>query len=139
MPAIALQHTDAGAMAFAKFYLQTVDWGYATTNASYMRHYYDTECVRCKILDDAITGVAKHKWHFIGGRSKITRITPFATNQFSSDLVFNTVSDIDSGTEVDSNGNIHGGDIAHKEFPEKIGVHWNGASWRAIYMHGGTS
>jgi hypothetical protein len=97
MPAIALQHTDAGAMAFAKFYLQTVDWGYATTNASYMRHYYDKDCVRCKILDDAITSVQRAKQKFIGGRSHITRVDSFAAKTNGSDLVVDTIVDRHSG------------------------------------------
>jgi hypothetical protein len=137
MPASALQHTDAGAVAFAKFYLQTIDWGFATTNAAYMRHYYDKQCVRCQILDDAITSVQRANQRFIGGRSHITRVNTFAAKTNGSDLIVDTISDIDSYTAVDGHGNIHSADIAHKDFPEKIGVKWNGSEWRVLYGFGG--
>src|SRR4051812_41161247 len=38
-PAAARAHTQAGANAFAEFYMRTLDWAYATTNPSYMKHY----------------------------------------------------------------------------------------------------
>jgi hypothetical protein len=136
MPAVALEHTDAGAQAFAKFYLQTVDWGYATTNASYMRHYYDKVCVRCKILDDAITGVARHRWLFIGGRSHTRSFAFSERNSSGSDVVFQAISALDSGTAVDAKGNIHAAAVASPDFHEKVGVRWSGTAWRATYMFG---
>ena len=33
MPALATQHTPEGAVAFAKFFIQTIDWGFATQDA----------------------------------------------------------------------------------------------------------
>jgi hypothetical protein len=137
MPGIAVQHTDAGAMAFAKFYLQTVDWGFATTNAAYMRHYYDKQCIGCMNLSDAITRVAKKNWHYIGGRYHIRSTRPIARNSNASDLIIDIRSDLDSGTAVDVKGNIHAADIAHHDFPEKIGVRWNGINWRVVYNFGG--
>jgi hypothetical protein len=137
MPASALQHTDAGAVAFAKFYLQTVDWGYATTNAAYMRHYYDKQCVGCANLDDAITRVAKNHWHYIGGRYHIRSNRLLARHSNASDVITEIRSDLDSGTAVDSKGNIHAADIAHQDFPEKIGLRWNGNDWRVVYNFGG--
>jgi hypothetical protein len=48
-----------------------------------------------------------------------------------------TISDIDSYTAVDAHGNIHSAATAHKDFPEKIGVKWNGSEWRVVYGFGG--
>jgi hypothetical protein len=138
MPASALQHTDAGAVAFAKFYLQTVDWGFATTNAAYMRHYYERECVRCEAIDAAITSTATNHWHYIGARAVITSIGAFANNSHGSDRVYQARMNVNSYTAIDAKGAIHSADVAHSDFPEKVGVWWNGSAWRVVYAFGGT-
>jgi hypothetical protein len=138
MPALALLHTDEGALAFAKFYLQTVDWGFATTNASYMRHYYDKACVRCRALDAAITSTAANHWKYIGGRVRILSIQRDAANSNGSDHVWEARMNVDSYTAVDAIGAIHSADVAHANFPEKVGVKWIDGAWRTTYGFGGT-
>jgi Family of unknown function (DUF6318) len=55
-PAAAKVHSQAGANAFAEFFMQTLDWAYATTNPSYMKHYYGPTCGLCNGI---ATGIAK--------------------------------------------------------------------------------
>jgi hypothetical protein len=74
MPALATKHTPAGAVAFAKFFIQTIDWAYATTNTAYMRHYYVNACVTCRSIDQAITRAAKRGRHFVGDRLSVIAV-----------------------------------------------------------------
>jgi hypothetical protein len=73
MPVLATRHTQAGAVAFAKFFELTIDWGYATTSTAYMKHYYEPSCVTCKSIQIGLDKAASQKHHFIGGRMTITR------------------------------------------------------------------
>ncbi|MFL6164244.1 MAG: DUF6318 family protein [Jatrophihabitantaceae bacterium] len=70
-PAAAKVHSQAGANAFAEFFMRTLDWAYATTNPSYMKHYYGPTCGLCSGI---ATGIAKtaaeHEW-YEGGRLTI--------------------------------------------------------------------
>jgi hypothetical protein len=72
MPLEATQHTPDGAKAFAQFFIKTIDWGYATTSSTYMRHYFLTGCKSCTGFTDVLD-IAKRAGHrFIGGRFTVT-------------------------------------------------------------------
>ena len=57
-PAAATARTQAGANAFAEFFMRTLDWAYATTNPSYMKHYYGPTCGLCNGIATGITKTA---------------------------------------------------------------------------------
>jgi hypothetical protein len=71
MPLAATKHTAAGAVAFAKFFIRTIDWGYATTSSAYMRHYYEPSCITCRSIAKAIDTQAAKRHHFRGDRLSI--------------------------------------------------------------------
>jgi len=73
-PAAALAKTQAGANAFAEFYLKTLDWAYATTNPSYMKHYSGPTCGLCNGLATGIAKTAAAGHRYEGGRLAITRV-----------------------------------------------------------------
>jgi hypothetical protein len=139
MPASALQHTDAGAMAFAKFFLQASDWGYATTNPSYMLHYYNASCIRCELLAANVDSAARHAWHFVGGRFTIRTIEPAWDSHGRSERVVAATLDISSYTAVDSKGNIHAADVAHTGFRQLVGLQWTSDRWIVNYLSGAGS
>ncbi len=72
MPLVATKHTPAGAVAFAKFFELTIDWGYATTSTAYMRHYYEPTCVTCKSIQLGLDRAAAKHRRFVGGRMAIS-------------------------------------------------------------------
>jgi hypothetical protein len=71
MPALATHRTRAGGVAFAKFFIETIDWAYATTNTDYKRHYYVSACITCTSIDKAITREARKRRHFVGDRLSV--------------------------------------------------------------------
>lgn len=75
MPVDATKHTRAGAAAFAKFFIQTIDWAYATTSTTYMRHYFQLSCVACRSTADAVDKARRAGHYFVGDRFKIRKVT----------------------------------------------------------------
>jgi hypothetical protein len=71
MPELATEHTPAGAVAFARFFIRTIDWGYATTSTAYMKHYYEPSCITCTSIAKAVDGQAAKQHHFRGDRLSI--------------------------------------------------------------------
>ena len=70
-PVLATQHTLAGAAAFSKFFIQTIDWGYATTNGAYPRHYYTSACIGCSNQADGIDRTRAAGNYYVGGRLQV--------------------------------------------------------------------
>src|SRR6476469_10732690 len=54
-PAAAKVRSQAGANAFAEFFMRTLDWMYATTNPAYPRHYFAPSCGLCAGLTTGMT------------------------------------------------------------------------------------
>jgi hypothetical protein len=76
MPLEATQHTARGARAFAAFFIKTIDWGYATTSSTYMRHYYFAKtCTECRSVAFQLDAVQQKDHHFVGDRFDIRRTT----------------------------------------------------------------
>ena len=72
MPLLATQHTPAGAVAFAKFFELTTDWGFATTSSAYMKHYMQPTCLDCLSIRDGLDRAAMAHEHYVGDRLTIT-------------------------------------------------------------------
>lgn len=80
MPVAATKHTAEGAKAFAEFYLQTIDWGYATTSSAYMRHYFVKTCDVCLYMADDLDNTRAKRLHYLGDRFKLTGSSVQAIN-----------------------------------------------------------
>lgn len=57
-----------GATQFAMFWIQTLDWGYATTDSTLAKIYYAPSCSECKRFTDIIDSAKQAGHHFRGGR-----------------------------------------------------------------------
>jgi hypothetical protein len=135
-PAAAKQHSQAGANAFAEFFMRTLDWAYATTNPSYMKHYYGPTCGLCSGL---ATGIAKtageHHW-YEGGRLAIlseasSAIEPVtAPVDFCSVIVVSTTAQ----TVVDDSGKIFNGAAASSHLNWKLCSKRQGETWSLNYF-----
>ena len=135
-PAAARARTQAGANAFAEFFMRTLDWAYATTNPSYMKHYYGPTCGLCSGI---ATGIAKtaaeHHW-YEGGRLTIlsndsAAIGPVtAPADFCSAIVVSTTAQ----TVVDRTGKIFNGAGANAHLGWKLCSKQQDAVWRISYF-----
>jgi hypothetical protein len=135
-PAAAKAHTQAGANAFAEFFMQTLDWAYATTNPSYMKHYYGPTCGQCSGIATGITKTAaEHHW-YEGGRlaihaSTATAIAPVTAPADFCSLVPVNVS---ATAVVDRTGKIFNGAGAASGLTFKLCASYRGDQWRTSYL-----
>ena len=72
MPVAATKHSPDGAKAFAEFFIKTIDWGYATTSGTYVRHFATSACDGCRSFADGFDRARRRGHHYIGGRVSVT-------------------------------------------------------------------
>ena len=114
-PAAAKAHTQAGANAFAEFFMRTLDWAYATTNPSYMKHYYGPSCGLCSGLATGIIKTAAEHHMYEGGRLAVhpVQTTPVGPVTAPAEFCSHLVIDESATAVVDQRGNVVSGDGAH--------------------------
>jgi len=139
-PAAAKAHTQAGANAFAEFFMRTLDWAYATTNPSYMKHYYGRTCGLC---DGIATGIAKtaaeQEW-YEGGRLHVRSSRNASVGGVTAPASHCTtvIVDIGTATVTDRTGKIFTGQGALPNQSFKLCEDWDQAAWQVTYFIGTT-
>jgi hypothetical protein len=134
-PAAASSRSQAGANAFAEFFMRTLDWMYATTNPAYPKHYFASSCGLCSGLTTGMTKTAALNHFYEGGRFTVhpavgTQIAPVTA---PADYCAALVVDETAQTVVDKTGKIYNGEGAH--VGDRIKVCMEMAdSWRITYM-----
>jgi len=139
-PAAAKARTQAGANAFAEFYMRTLDWAYATTNPSYMKHYTGPSCGLCTGLATGISKTAaEHLW-YMGGRLSIhpATATPVGPVTAPADFCTTATVDISATSVVDKTGKIFNGQGALAKQTFKLCAKATATSWLATYFIGTT-
>ena len=136
-PAAARVRSQDGANAFAEFFMRTLDWAYATTNPSYMEHYYGPSCGLCSGI---ATGIAKtaaeHHW-YEGGRIAVRPAQTAPVGDVTAPAEFCSRLDVgESATAVvDTKGNIVGGDGAHSDDRLKLcSTSAAAGTWQVTYL-----
>jgi hypothetical protein len=132
MPPVLGGHAAQAAIYFAEFFIKTIDWAYATTSTTYMKHYYEQTCVECRSIDAGISTAARKGHRFVGDRITIKRselVTP-------NDLPLAEISiliryDVTSVEVLDKNGRFVAADVAH-HFAEHVGLRWRSGGWRVV-------
>ncbi|MCU1657493.1 MAG: hypothetical protein JWO57_2149, partial [Pseudonocardiales bacterium] len=72
LPAAARSDTALGATEFARFWIEALDWGYATTDSTLARHMYASSCAECARLVSIIDSARTAGNYFRGGRIDIS-------------------------------------------------------------------
>ncbi len=116
-PVAATHHDAAGAAAFAKFFVQTIDWAYATMSTTYMRHYFEDSCTYCTATARPIDQAAAKGQYIVGARYINYRVETPSFGSVGESSVGVTI-DIQSGELVDQSGSFVDGT------PAKTGVVW---------------
>jgi len=137
-PAAAQPSTQAGANAFAEFYLRTLDWAYATTNASYPKHYTGPSCGLCSELATGITKTAAlHHW-YLGGRLTIHPATVAPIGPVTAPADFCSIVTVDSTAQsvVDRAGTVFNEEPAHPSLRWKVCATSSPTRWQVTYLAG---
>jgi hypothetical protein len=126
MLVLATEHTPAGAKAFAEFFIKTIDWGYATINGSYLRHFAGASCASCASIANGLDADRKAGHTYIGGRFTIIRVTAGASGATVSDVV--TINGT-SFEELDRAGKFVMGEPAHRGLRWDVDLRWHSGRW----------
>lgn len=135
-PAAAKARTQAGANAFAEFYLHTFDWAYATTNSAYVRHYSAASCGLCDGLATGITATAASSHWYLGGRFTVhpASSTPIGPVTAKADYCATSSVDTTAASVVDKTGAVINGDGAHRGVRFKACMTYTGSAWQITYL-----
>lgn len=139
-PAAAKARTQAGANAFAEFYLHTLDWAYATTNPSYMKHYNGASCGLCNGLATGIAKTAAEKHWYLGGRLTVRPAiaTPIAPVTAPADYCSVVSVDITATSVVDRSQHVFNGQGALVRQTFKTCERLTGSTWQVTFLLGTT-
>jgi hypothetical protein len=72
LPVAASGDTVLGATEFARFWMQALDWGYATTDSTLARELYSPTCSECARFVGIIDAAKAAGDHFQGGRISLS-------------------------------------------------------------------
>ncbi|HEX8095432.1 DUF6318 family protein [Jatrophihabitans sp.] len=137
-PAAAKARTQAGANAFAEFYMRTLDWAYATTNPSYLKHYSAASCGLCTGLATGITRTATQRHRYLGGRLTIHPATTTAIGPATAPADYCSIVTVDITAQsiVDRTGEVVDVEPAHPNLRWKVCAQSFTTLWRATYLAG---
>ncbi|MCW2539008.1 MAG: hypothetical protein JWN95_733 [Frankiales bacterium] len=118
-----------GAQAFARFYMQTNDWSYATGSTTYMRHYFTSTCDECAFFAKGVDTRTRAHHRYIGDRLIVRDIFSDGdeTNPHEQEVV--VTYDVTSVELVDSDGKYVDADPAALGLKDRLHLKWTAAGW----------
>lgn len=136
MPAIATTHSVGGAQAFARFFIATFDWGYATTSGTYMGHYSEPGCVSCSTFVNGLNDAHSKHRYWLGARLTLRQDSQgTSTKKFGdSELVWKVVFDQQSGAIYEANGTFINGDPPAANLTFLLYLAWHDGGWVTAEM-----
>jgi hypothetical protein len=112
-----------------------MDWGYATTSSTYMRHYYQPTCTECDGNATGIDEAAQEQHRFIGDRlTNITAGTVATQGRAGVDLAVLVTFDVTGTEEVDKSGKYFDAQPPTPGYIETLYLSWSGVSWTVVDM-----
>jgi hypothetical protein len=135
-PAAASGRSQAAANAFAAFFIQTIDWGYATTNSAYMRHHYGPSCGQCAGIADSFDLAVKAKQRYLGGRLDVTATVAavIAPVTAPADYCTSLLVDETSMEILNAKGKFVTGEGAYNAMPFKLCAKDTRGTWIVTYL-----
>jgi hypothetical protein len=127
-PVEATKHTAEGAKAFAEFFVKTIDWGYATTSSTYIRHYAESRCLGCRQFADGVDRAYRAGHRYVGGRFTITGSTAKTYSRSNASVLVSY--DALSFEEVDKSGHGIAADPARTGQRFVVDLAWTSTAWR---------
>jgi hypothetical protein len=89
LPAIAHEHTAAGAAAVAVFYIHALDWGYATMDSTLAKSVFAKSCTDClRFVTNFFGKQVALGHHYAGSRLYISATRPIPNDKhYRADVV----------------------------------------------------
>lgn len=134
LPLQATKHTARGATYFAVFFVNTIDWGYATTSGTYVRHYAESSCNVCFKYANFLDGARKAGRHINGARITIEKARALGTPMFPrSERTIDVRYKIGGYKELTKAGKVVKSDATHRS-RFWVSLAWRNKAWAVRYV-----
>jgi len=134
MPVLASQHTQAGAVAFAIFFIKTIDWGFATTSSAYMNHYFVPSCSECTSYRDSLDLTAAAKERYVGGRASRFSARVVKPAVHAADEAVVVTCDVTSAEALTETNKYVNAEPAHTGFQSELWLTWIDDRWHVAFL-----
>ena len=134
MPVLATQHTKAGAVAFAIFFIKTIDWGFATTSSAYMNHYFVSSCSECTSYKQTFDMTAASRQHYIGGRTSHFSARNALRGRHPAEASPVITFDVTSVEGLTADNRYVNSEPAHLGFQTQLWLEWSPRGWRVAFL-----
>jgi hypothetical protein len=134
MPLLATKHTAAGAVAFAKFFIRTIDWGYATTSSAYMDHHFTPRCDSCRAFSSSLQKARRTHETFVGGRFTIRSASSARPNPQRGQQTAEILFDLGALATFNSQHVFVGSQPGRKGARFYVSMDWASGRWVTTWL-----
>jgi hypothetical protein len=134
LPASIRVNRPVGSLGFTTYWMEALDWGYATTDSALAKSLYAPSCTGCtRFLHNAIDITREKNQHFRGGRISVTATDLLPTDGHAGATAIVDVTIQQSAMKIISAA----GAVVESSMPIKDGLFrtwlkWNGANWVVV-------
>jgi hypothetical protein len=127
LPPEATKHTEKGAEAFVKFYMDQANTAWTTPDTTLLPPLSDTGCLSCKAIQETAVSLKKKGQRYAANPVTVTSVTAFGGAPKGQQYV-RLLMDQHKVNVVDSTGKVVLTDPA-KKLARTAGVVWKGGTW----------
>jgi hypothetical protein len=133
LPPVGRTHTPDGARLFAEFWLEALDWGYATTDSTLARRLYSPACTDCARFMHNFDDTRRKGHYLMGGRSTITAAY-LASNErrHGAEQAVDVTIRVAALIERDQAGHIVSRAVAIPSLTYRVWLAWQHDVWKVV-------
>ncbi len=138
-PASLEKNLPSAAGAFAAYWEQTIDWGYATVDSSLPRTAYSASCTGCERFMKIFDGARADGIHFRGGRLLVLAWTIQPNDHHSgATAVVDVTFSVEALDAINRSGKVVESDPAVARVTDRVwmrwmtGMRWTVADWKRV-------
>lgn len=135
MPALAREHTIAGAKAFVKYYVDVLNYSYLNTTSEILDPLSPRPCTTCRAFVEAVDSMERHGGGQTGGEWTTTKIHLLAKSP-DDHLLLLAEADVAAGSSTPSKHTQPHKIQAHHDQLE-FGAGWKEGSWEITHVSQG--
>lgn len=122
-----------GATQFAMFWIQTLDWGYATTDSTLTKTYYAPSCKECRRFTDIIDSAKRAGDHFEGGRIVASKwLIADNDHRNGATRAVDVTYSQEAVKELDPHGNVVVSDPKASKIVRRLWLKWLADHWTVV-------
>ena len=134
LPPAGKTNTTVGELEFAAYWMEAVDWGYATTDSTLAKSLHAPSCTGCaRFLQNIIDSTRQKDQHFRGGRISVTGTDLKASDGHAGATAIVDVTVQQGAMKVlDASGAVVDSAPAIKNGLFRTWLRWNGVGWVVV-------